>query len=180
MYRYDTRHFLMLQKSFWIRSLGVFWMKRGQHLWLQIMFHCPTMQLDDNPNWLVCILDHFGHVNWLVLFGPNLSQLFAGEKSGFRVSLSEKQEFLQCRGQAWFAYQQQRITEAGPGSNDLFWTCFFFPPKNLSRKKPVDWYWIILGSLGSPIGGIWWVSCLKFGLHFEVLQVEMPWLQVKV
>ena len=70
MYRYDTRHFLMLQKSFWIRSLGVFWMKRGQHLWLQIMFHCPTMQLDDNPNWLVCILDHFGHVNWLVWSQP--------------------------------------------------------------------------------------------------------------
>ena len=74
------------------------------------------------------------------LFGPNLSQLFAGEKSGFRVSFSEKQEFLQCRGQAWFAYQQQRITEAGPGSNDLFWTCFFFPKKDLSRKKPMDWY----------------------------------------
>lgn len=45
-------------------------MKRGQHLWLQIMFHCPTMQLDDNPNWLVCILDHFGHVNWLVWSQP--------------------------------------------------------------------------------------------------------------
>lgn len=34
-----------------------------------------------------------------------------GEKSGFRVNLSEKREFLQCRGQAWFAYQQQKISD---------------------------------------------------------------------
>ena len=58
--------------------------------------------------------------------GLNISQS-AGEKSGFRVSLSEKQEFLQCRGQAWFAYQQQKVTEARSwGSSDLL-TCFFFP-----------------------------------------------------
>ncbi|CAE7709015.1 hypothetical protein AK812_SmicGene37570 [Symbiodinium microadriaticum] len=41
------------------------------------------------------------------------ADLAAGEKQGFRVSLSEKKEFLQCRGQAWFAYQQQSAERKG-------------------------------------------------------------------
>ncbi|CAE7151869.1 unnamed protein product [Symbiodinium pilosum] len=37
-----------------------------------------------------------------------------GEKQGFRVSLSEKKEFMQCRGQAWhgFAGVQLKLSEA--------------------------------------------------------------------
>ncbi|CAE7540133.1 smrc-1 [Symbiodinium sp. CCMP2456] len=41
------------------------------------------------------------------------ADLATGEKQGFRVSLSEKKEFLQCRGQAWFAYQQQSAERKG-------------------------------------------------------------------